>query len=223
MKSTLSNMIIVLFTITLLASAGVGGVYMLTAEPIAQAELAAEEQALKMVLPDFDATTAQQVEIDQLPVVVNTATLNGEVVGYAVKSSTNSGFNGEIVLMVGFDKEGKILNVNVIKQAETPGLGTKMADEGNPLLEGVKGKNPSQSNLKVTKDGGEVEALTAATISSRAYLDAIARAYNAYNSVAKPENSTDVMTGATQTQDAENPKDDTQTQVSDAQEGGQNE
>lgn len=216
MKSSLVNMVVVLFVITLLASAGVGGVYMLTQEPIAQAELATEQEALRMVLPAFDATTSEPVEIDGLTAVVNTATNGGEVVGYAVKSPTKRGFNGEIILMVGFDTEGKILNVNVVKQAETPGLGTKMTDDGNSLLAGVVGKNPSQSNLTVSKDGGEVEALTAATISSRAYLDAVARAYNAFNSVAKPENGADVMTGATQTQTSE-------AQPAEAQEGGQNE
>ena len=86
-------------------------------------------------------------------------------------------------MMVGFDTEGRIINVNVLEQNETPGLGTKMCDEGNPLFESVRNKIPSQMKLAVRKDGGEVDALTAATISSRAYVDAIARAYEAYGQV----------------------------------------
>ena len=66
-----------------------------------------------------------------------------------------------------------MLNVNVLEQNETPGLGTKMADEGNPLFASFEGRNPGEMKLAVKKDGGDVDALTAATISSRAYVDAI--------------------------------------------------
>ena len=184
MKSTLINMVAVLFVITLVASAGVGYIYQLTADPIAQANKQAEQEALLQVLPEFDATTVEALTIDQLPIEVNVATKQGEVVGYAVKSQTNSGFGGNIVMMVGFDTAGTILNVNVLKQAETPGLGTKMAEPGNVLLLSVQGKNPAQMNLAVKKDGGDVDALTAATISSRAYVEAIKRATEAYNQVA---------------------------------------
>lgn len=216
MKSTLINMVAVLFVITLVASAGVGYIYQLTAEPIAQANKQAEQEALLQVLPEFDATTVKALTIDQLPVEVNIATKQGEVVGYAVKSQTNSGFGGNIVMMVGFDTAGTVLNVNVLKQAETPGLGTKMAEPGNVLLLSVQGKNPAEMNLAVKKDGGDVDALTAATISSRAYVEAIGRAYNAYNEVAGATEEIDTVTAATQTQEGE-------AYESEAQEGGQNE
>ncbi len=216
MKSTLINMVAVLFVITLVASAGVGYIYQLTAEPIAQANKQAEQEALLQVLPEFDATTVEALTIDQLPIEVNVATKQGEVVGYAVKSQTNSGFGGNIVMMVGFDTAGTILNVNVLKQAETPGLGTKMAEPGNVLLLSVQGKNPAQMNLAVKKDGGDVDALTAATISSRAYVEAIKRATEAYNQVAVSAVQLDAVTAATQTQEGE-------AYMSEAQEGGQNE
>ena len=216
MKSTLINMVAVLFVITLVASAGVGYIYQLTAEPIAQANKQAEQEALLQVLPEFDATTVEALTIDQLPIEVNVATKQGEVVGYAVKSQTNSGFGGNIVMMVGFDTAGTILNVNVLKQAETPGLGTKMAEPGNVLLLSVQGKNPAQINLAVKKDGGDVDALTAATISSRAYVEAIKRATEAYNQVAVSAVQLDAVTAATQTQEGE-------AYMSEAQEGGQNE
>ena len=216
MKSTLINMVAVLFVITLVASAGVGYIYQLTADPIAQANKQAEQEALLQVLPEFDATTVEALTIDQLPIEVNVATKQGEVVGYAVKSQTNSGFGGNIVMMVGFDTAGTILNVNVLKQAETPGLGTKMAEPGNVLLLSVQGKNPAQMNLAVKKDGGDVDALTAATISSRAYVEAIKRATEAYNQVAVSAVQLDAVTAATQTQEGE-------AYMSEAQEGGQNE
>ena len=217
MKSTLFNMTAVLLGITLVASAGVGVVNMITVEPIAQAKQAATEAALKEVLPEFDETVVGELSIDELPVVVYTATKGGEVAGYAVQTMTKQGFGGIVRLMVGFTPAGEVINVNVLEQSETPGLGTKMADEGNPLISSIKGQQLAEKKLAggklaVTKDGGDVDALTAATISSRAYVDAINRAWMAYRSVASGTEPTDAASGATQP--ANEPE---------AQEGGQNE
>ena len=215
MKSTLINMVAVLFSITLIASAGVGAVNMITVEPIAAAKAAATEAALGVVLPAFDKTESEELTIDEMPIVVYTATNAGETVGYAVETMTKSGFSGVVKLMVGFLPDGTINNVNVLQQAETPGLGTKMGDEGNPLLAGVKGKEGT-ATFRVKKDGGEVDALTAATISSRAYLDAVNRACVAMMNVTGQE-APDGVSGATTV--AENAE---QTEPA-AQEGGQNE
>ena len=221
MKSTLLNMTAVLFGITLVASAGVGVVNMITEEPIAAAKEAATKAALTEVLPAFDATTAEVLTIDEMPITVYTATSAGAVSGYAVQSMTKQGFGGVVRLMVGFTPEGEVVNVSVLEQAETPGLGTKMADEGNALLGSVKGQKLEEKKLvdgklAVKKDGGDVDALTAATISSRAYVDAINRAWMAYKSVASGEAPTDVASGATAAAAA-------QTNEPAAQEGGQNE
>ena len=180
MKSTLFNMVAVLFTITLIASAGVGAVNMITEEPIAAAKAAATKAAVANVLPEFDNTTPVEQEIDGMSIKVYTATSGEGVVGYAVESMTKSGFGGAIRMMVGFLPDGKIFNVNVLEQAETPGLGTKMCDEGNALITSIKDKDADELKFSVKKDGGELDALTAATISSRAYYDAVARAYKAY-------------------------------------------
>ena len=198
MESSLKNMVLVLFTITLLSSAAVGGVYMLTKEPIAQAKVAAVNNALKQVLPEYESTTSQTIEVAELPIVTHTATVADKAVGYAVESISKNGFGGAVRLMVGFDAEGKILNINVLEQKETPGLGTKMADEGNVLLLSLKDKNAAEVNMTVKKDGGDIDALTAATISSRAYAEAVAVAYEAYK-VASGKQSVagDVATGAT--------------------------
>ena len=215
MKSTLINMVAVLFSITLIASAGVGAVNMITVEPIAAAKAAATEAALGVVLPAFDKTESEELTIDEMPIVVYTATNAGETVGYAVETMTKSGFSGVVKLMVGFLPDGTINNVNVLQQAETPGLGTKRCDEGNPLVAGVKGKEGT-ATFRVKKDGGEVDALTAATISSRAYLDAVNRACVAMMNVTGQE-APDGVSGATTV--AENAE---QTEPA-AQEGGQNE
>ena len=198
MESSLKNMVLVLFTITLLSSAAVGGVYMLTEEPIAQAKVAAVNNALKQVLPEYEATTSQDIEVNTLPIKVHTATVADKAVGYAVESNSKNGFGGEVRLMVGFDTEGTILNINVLEQKETPGLGTKMADEGNVLLASLKDKNAAQINLTVKKDGGDIDALTAATISSRAYAEAVAVAYEAFKVACGWQTEAgDVATGAT--------------------------
>jgi electron transport complex protein RnfG len=205
MKSTLFNMVAVLFTVTLIASAGVGAVNMITADAIADANAAATTAAVANVLPEFDKTDISEQTIDDMTIVVYTATKGSDTVGYAVESMTKNGFGGAIRLMVGFGADGKILNVNVLQQAETPGLGTKMTEEGNVLLGSIQNKNSWEVDFKVKKDGGELDALTAATISSRAYYEAVARAYEAYKVACGYQESADGVSGAT------------------AQKGGQNE
>lgn len=214
MKSTLFNMVAVLFTITLIASAGVGAVNMITEQPIAEAKQAATTAALANVLPAFDDNSVSEQEIDGLPIKVYTATSGEAVVGYAVETLTKSGFGGSIRLMVGFLPDGNIYNVNVLEQAETPGLGSKMCDEGNALISSIKEKNVFTIEFKVKKDGGELDALTAATISSRAYYDAVARAKEAYLVASGKKQWADGVSGATTTENNEGEA---------AQEGGKDE
>ena len=198
MESSLKNMVLVLFTITLVSSAAVGGVYMITEEPIAQAKIAAVNDALKQVLPEYEATTSQTIEVNSLPIVAHTATVADKAVGYAVESISKNGFGGTVRLMVGFDNNGTILNINVLEQKETPGLGTKMADEGNALLASFKDKSAADIKMTVKKDGGDIDALTAATISSRAYAEAVAVAYEAFKVACGWQTEAgDVATGAT--------------------------
>ena len=197
MKSTLFNMVAVLFTITLIASAGVGAVNMITEEPIAAAKAAATTAAVANVLPEFEQNQVSEQEIDGMSIKVYTATSGEDVVGYAVESMTKSGFGGAIRMMVGFLPDGKIFNVNVLEQAETPGLGTKMCDEGNALISSIKDKDADELKFSVKKDGGELDALTAATISSRAYYDAVARAHQAFLVASGQKAWADGITSAT--------------------------
>jgi Predicted NADH:ubiquinone oxidoreductase, subunit RnfG len=88
-----------------------------------------------------------------------------------------------VQLLVGFDAEGKIHNTAVLSIKETPGLGSNMT---NPKFKDqVNGKNPAEFKLSVKKDGGDVDAITAATISSRAFLDAVGKAVEAYKKGSK--------------------------------------
>jgi electron transport complex protein RnfG len=188
MQSTLKNMVLSLTLITLGASASLGFVYELTKEPIEMSLLNKKLEAIKQVVPAFtnnpnnDMFMVPTGEGDSLEVYP--AKKGDEVVGYAVRSYTNKGFSGYIGLMVGFKPDGTIYNINVLEQKETPGLGTKMVPEGTPdrpsFKDQFRGKDPAVFALKVKKDGGSVDAITAATISSRAFCDGVQRAYNAF-------------------------------------------
>lgn len=168
----------------------------LTSAPIALSKAAALENAVREVTPPFDnnplAESYKAVTPNGDSLLIYPATKEGEPVGVAVESNTMNGFSGEIRIIVGFDTEGKIVNYAVLQHAETPGLGSKMqewfrTDKNN---QNILGRSPAEGGLSVSKDGGEVDAITASTITSRAFLEAVNRAYSAYK-------GTDGSTGAT--------------------------
>lgn len=191
LESNFRNMVLVLTLISLIAAGVLGAVYTVTAEPIQQAKTAKQQQAIQQVLTEFDRV--EDVTVNGLP--MHKAYKNDVFVGAAVESSA-TGFGGEIRIMVGFDTKGNIIDYAVLQQAETPGLGTKIVDwfKTDKNNQSIKGKNPGINNLTVNKDGGEVDAITAATISTRAFLAAVADAYEAY---ANNEDAPNAMTGAT--------------------------
>lgn len=203
MKSSLKNMVLVLLGISLIASLCLGLVNMVTEDPIAAAKLAAEKKALKEVMSEADDFKKhdKSYPAEGLNIEVYTALKGQDTVGYAIKTATKQGFGGMIKMMVGFDKHGRVMNVKVLEHSETPGLGTKMTVKDNlkknPLL-GLNGKEASKTDLRVEKDGGDIDALTAATITSRAYLDAVARAYSVFKFVAGWSDKIEATTGATQ-------------------------
>lgn len=173
-------MVLSLFGVTLICSASVALVQGVTLEPIAQAQLAATKVALADVLPEFDDSKMRTKDVGGRMIDVYTAKQGGDVIGYAVKSMTNLGYSGEIVVMVGIAPDGELLNAKVLKHSETPGLGSELTDPNNAVLSSIKGRLVSSDDqLSVKKDGGDVDALSGATISSRAFLDAIMRAYDA--------------------------------------------
>ncbi|MBQ0081046.1 MAG: RnfABCDGE type electron transport complex subunit G [Alistipes sp.] len=173
-------MIVVLFVITFSSALFVGVVHSITEEPIREAALRAETQSIRNVLPEFDATQVEMIRVDEEEVKLTKATKDGKLVGCAVLSVSHSGFGGDVQMMVGYLPDGTIYNINVLSQKETPGLGTHMTDEDNVLLKSFQGHNAGVVNMTVRKDGGDVDALTAATISSRAYCDAVRKSYEAF-------------------------------------------
>lgn len=182
-ESTFINMVVALLIVTLVASATLGFVYEFTKEPIAQAKLNKKLNAIKAVVPEFnnnpnDEMYMLDVEEGGEQVEVYPAKMDGNIVGVAIKSYTMKGFSGLIRLMVGLKPDGTINNISVLEHKETPGLGTHMSDEW--YVNQYCDKNPATFNIMVKKDGGNIDAITAATISSRAYSDAVIRAYKAY-------------------------------------------
>jgi Na+-translocating ferredoxin:NAD+ oxidoreductase subunit G len=179
-ESTFRNMVLSLTLISLGASACLGFVYVMTKEPIELSLLNKKLNAIKQVVPDF--TNNPNEDMFRLPtgdgdsLDIYPAKKDGEIIGYAVNTYTKTGFAGNISLMAGFKPDGTIISISVLEQKETPGLGTKMTEPG--FKDQFNNKNPSEFKLKVKKDGGPVDAITSATISSRAFCDAVQRAYN---------------------------------------------
>ena len=178
-ESTFKNMVLSLTFISLAASACLGFVYELTKKPIELSNLNKKLEAIRQVVPEFNNNPNEEMfklatgEGDSLDIFP--AKKDNEVIGYAVNTYTRKGFSGNISLMAGFKPDGTIINIMVLEQKETPGLGTKMAEPR--FKDQFNYKNPSGYELKVKKDGGPVDAITAATISSRAFCDAVQRAY----------------------------------------------
>ena len=194
MKSSLKNMVLVLFVITFVSALLVGLVNDITKDTIAETERKAKNEAKFMVLN----TTADKAIVladsvytaGDFKVVVSRVvdkTDNTKVVGYAVEapSITMTGYGGYITLMVGFveqNGEAVINGVQVLKQNETPGLGANMTQPGNALEKSILEKSPAELSFKVKKDdaNGSFDSLTGSTISSRAYVNAVETAYAGY-------------------------------------------
>ena len=182
-KDTFFNMVISLVVITIISGFALGFINDLTVGPIAEAKLERKVNALKLVLPEFDnnpVADVQKIKSENVKdsIEIFPAYLKKEFVGAAIIGVTDKGFSGIIKIMVGFKPNGDIQNIVVLEQKETPGLGTKI--KGEKFLKQFRNKNPSTFNVKVTKDGGEVDALTGATITSRAFGEAVQMAYDEF-------------------------------------------
>ena len=202
-------MVIVLTTVTVVAGLLLAYINELTKEPIAQANAKALSDAIALVVPGFDnqpTEAPETVEIGGATYTIYKATKDGQFIGAAVQSSAN-GFSGALTILVGFDAQGNIIDYSVLSHSETPGLGSKMdvwfkTDKNN---QSIKGLNPGQAALVVNKDGGNIDAITASTITSRAFLTAVNNAYKAYaeGDNASPSDATTGASGKATSQSSE--------------------
>jgi electron transport complex protein RnfG len=172
-------MFVVLTVIALLSAAALAFTYSQT-RPILE-EQARQRQilAVSQVVPAFDnEPTAEALSPEGFDgIEVYPATRNGQRVGTAVRSWSGNGYGGTITVMVGFDPDGAITGATVLAHTETPGLGAKLTEES--FLAQFEGMRVSGTGLAVAKDGGSVDAITAATISTRAFVEAVNRAWQA--------------------------------------------
>ncbi|MBQ2917973.1 MAG: RnfABCDGE type electron transport complex subunit G [Bacteroidales bacterium] len=184
-QSSFKNMSLCLLVICLVCSALLAGVYALTKEPIDAAAKAKNEAAIKEVLPDVAVTIEEErtVDFEGATYTYNLAYDElGNTVGCAINVAP-SGFGGPISIKVGFDINGVIWNTKVLSQAETPGLGAKCVEPA--FSDQFKGFDPAQKTLAVKKDGGDVDAITASTITSRAYAEGLALAAKVFDAIAQ--------------------------------------
>lgn len=186
-ESTFINMLVSLLMVCLVSAGLLAGVYELTKADIALAEKNKQENALKGVLPEFD--TIKTDSIEGAPVFK--AFKDDKYVGVATIASA-MGFSDQIIIMVGLDKANNIVNYEVLSQKETPGLGTKCVDW---FKNQINGKSIN-TDFKVKQDGGDVDAITAATISSRAFLNAVENASETL--LQEEDDDTDAVTSATE-------------------------
>ena len=184
-KSNLKNMALCLFAICFVCSALLAGVYAVTAEPIAKAEKIQLENSIKAVLPEGgELSTVKTVDAGGSTYEYYESVEAGTPAAYAIKS-TVVGFGGPLSIMVGIKADGTIYNTSVLSHSETPGLGAKCDEKGSGFRAQFQGFDPSTKKLAVKKDQGDVDAITASTITSRAYTKAIANAVEAFNTITK--------------------------------------
>ena len=170
-------MLLSLTVIAVVAAGALALVSAVTAEPIAQAQKAKKEAAVKAVLPAFERI--EETTIDGVPATI-AYNAEDQMVGMAVESGSEKGFGGHLGVMVGLDTEGNITGYRVLETAETPGLGAKAGEWFQQGNKGdIIGTCPS-TPLKVKKDGGQVDAISGSTITSRAFCEAINNAYTIF-------------------------------------------
>lgn len=172
-QSNLKNMALCLTAVCLVCAAILGGVYALTYQPILDANAKALKASIGVVLPEGgEISESKTAELEGISYEYYENVEGGKVKAYAVKTST-SGFGGPILLMVGVLADGTVYNTSVLSHSETPGLGANCSDSKSHFrtqFQGFKG------NLSVTKDGGDIDAITASTITSRAFTKAVKQA-----------------------------------------------
>ena len=198
LESSLTNMVLVLTLVAVIMGGVLAYVNHLTEGPISEQKEKALANGIKTVMVCDKLTVADPVEVKQdvdgkelVYIIYNVKDAQGQDLGAAVQSAT-MGFGGDLKVLVGFDPEGNILGYTLLEHAETPGLGAKADQWFQKGQKGdIIGKSPAEP-LTVSKDGGQVDAITASTITSRAFLKAVNQAYTAYKAT-----PADAASGAT--------------------------
>lgn len=176
-------MMLCLTAICLVCSVLLGGVYYITKDGIAAAAQRKIDNAIGCVSPSYDSCAADDSVVVAGKTYICKRLFNQEEYVACVVKTSASGFGGAIELMVGILPDGTIYNTSVLSCSETPGLGAKCTDTTSTFVKQFQGFKPSDKSLKVTKDGGDIDAITASTITSRAYTEAVANAVAAFEAM----------------------------------------
>lgn len=187
LESSLSSMVLVLTAVSVIMGGILAFVNHLTEDPISDQKTKALADGIRNVMCVNDLSIAKTDTVrrsdvkgrEHVYVIYLIQDARQRDLGAAVESTTG-GFGGDLKVLVGFAPEGTILGYTLLEHAETPGLGAK-ADKwfGKGGKGDIIGMNPAEP-LAVSKDGGQVDAITASTITSRAFLLAVNNAYSAY-------------------------------------------
>ena len=199
LESSLLNMVVVLTLVSVITGGLLAAVNSVTEGPIQEQKDKALADGIKAVMgaEDIKVTADDKVNSsvdgkDREYIIHRVANASGEPIGVAVESASQ-GFSGDVKILVGLDKEGTIKGYTILEHAETPGLGARAVDWFQKDQKGdIIGQQPSKGKLTVSKDGGQIDAITAATITSRAFLKAVNNAYEVYAS-----EGADAQSGAT--------------------------
>lgn len=173
-SSNFLNMTVTLIIVTAVAAISLGFVFEVTKEPIAKARLEKQKRAIEAVTGQAENDPLADVYTSSGGFEVYPVKKDNQEIAKAIKTSSEKGYSGRIELILGVDTEGKILGIQVLDHRETPGLGSKISAEG--FQQQFIGQNQSSLDYRVTKDGGQVDAISGATISSRAFAEAVYQA-----------------------------------------------
>lgn len=207
LSSSLKNMLLVLTLVTAISVSMLALVNEVTKKPIKDANLKMLNVALSKILPEFDNSPVSDSDTifsetkdgkKKVDFIIYKAKKDDELVATAIQTSS-IGFSGELKILVSFDKEGKIFNYSLLQHSETPGLGSKAEtwfgaydnSKGEKAVHftesstSIIGINPNEGKLQVKKDGGNIDAITGSTITSRAFLNAVQKAFEVYSSTKK--------------------------------------
>ncbi len=190
LSSTLPNMIVVLVVVALITGGTLAYVHKITEEPIARQNVESLATDIQQVMGGQKLTVLGDVKLtkniagkDYQFVVHKVKSTDGVMTGCAVESSV-MGFGGNLSVLVGFDDKGNITGYAIRQSSETPGLGQKADTWFQKGEKGsVVGLNPDKCNFTVSKDGGDIDAITASTITSRAFLNAVRQAHDVMKDV----------------------------------------
>lgn len=193
-QSSFKNMALCLFAVCIVSSSLLAGVYALTKAPIDAAAVAKTNNAIAQVVPAFDGEPeSAMITVADKAYEYYVVKKDGKPSAYAIKASA-VGFGGPVSLMVGVTADGIIYNTSVLSQSETPGLGAKCTEAS--FADQFKNFNPAEKILKVDKAGGDIDAITASTITSKAYIDAVKTALSVFDAISGAAVEPDSSTGA---------------------------